>query len=497
MLRFGNDLAAASKGRVQPVDWSVDDLINPHMLIIGDTGTGKTHTLRRLITALAMNGGTRIHVFDPHGDIETPAMDTTVFHETSPYGINPLDLNPHHETGGVRRAISTFVDMLNATSLRIGPKQEAVLRRLLLELYLTWGMHPDRPSTWGPRQSTPLQGPVPEAIFIDVPAQERDLALEAGAILDEDSGRLYCLEHTVRLRRWPATLQSGGYPTLRHLLNLAEARLQAVYLGTGSRAVEALQAVNRKARKVFSLHRESLKQNLDLKDETQRPKELVEAADAASEAYQAYLHTIVTGAELGQALRYDSADTLRSTIDRIRNLAAIGCFRDVPPPLDPSSRVWRYQIRALGAAEKRMFVETCLERLFIYAQQRGEQSRLRDVVVIDELPIFVSEDPDHVINRMIREMRKFGLGVIMAAQNPQGISEDIISGVGTRVVLGLDQYFWAMGSKKLGIDQRALQSIKPRQTALVYLKRIGQLNSQYQSVQLDGAAQATRQRQRA
>lgn len=48
---------------------------------------------------------------------------------------------------------------------------------------------------------------------------------------------------------------------------------------------------------------------------------------------------------------------------------------------------------------------------------------------------------DNIINIISKEARKFGLGLICASQSPTHFSEDFISNVGTKIILGLDQMF--------------------------------------------------------
>jgi DNA helicase HerA-like ATPase len=55
-----------------PVVWDSRTAINPHVLVMGASGAGKTWNLRRMIQSMAQtaDGPARIHVLDVHGDID-------------------------------------------------------------------------------------------------------------------------------------------------------------------------------------------------------------------------------------------------------------------------------------------------------------------------------------------------------------------------------------------------------------------------------------------
>src|SRR3546814_17376735 len=81
-------------------------------------------------------------------------------------------------------------------------------------------------------------------------------------------------------------------------------------------------------------------------------------------------------------MKYDSTDVLKSVVDRLENLNAIGVFKVTPPPFDPYADVWRYKIQALSTEERKLFVLFRLEEIFDAAIQRGEQDQVVEVVVL-------------------------------------------------------------------------------------------------------------------
>ena len=104
------------------VRWREDEVINGHVLIAGGSGTGKTHNIRKMCHQLTKSnsGPLKIHVFDVHDDIEIPGASDVIFSEATSCGLNPLTVDPHPHTGGVRKAIQNFILTINKTSLAAG-----------------------------------------------------------------------------------------------------------------------------------------------------------------------------------------------------------------------------------------------------------------------------------------------------------------------------------------------------------------------------------------
>src|SRR4051812_3545614 len=91
-----------------PVVWDTSKLINGHVLILGASGVGKSHTIRKMIrralaSAAQSRQSIRCHVFDVHGDLDIPAASEVQFSESVANGLNPLRVNPDPHFGGVRK----------------------------------------------------------------------------------------------------------------------------------------------------------------------------------------------------------------------------------------------------------------------------------------------------------------------------------------------------------------------------------------------------------
>ncbi len=414
---FGyDDFAFRQKHEKIPVIWDSHDVVNGHVLITGKSGTGKTHMIRSMIShgVKTATSPVTFHVMDVHGDIDIPGCSSVQFSEATTYGLNPLKINADVNFGGVRKRIQSFLSTLDRTQSRaLGPKQEAVLRNIVLDLYAANGFYIDKPESW--RLNDGVQ------------------------------------------RRF-----AKKYPNIDDAHRFAYSKLTQMFLGTGTDAIKNLEDVNRKTTVLASrLKRLNGAKTTEIED---IEKDIEKAIDLANNSYSQYLNNIKTGRELDGLLKYDSKDVLKSVVDRLENMKATGLFKNQPPPFDTQNPVWRYNICALSEEEKRMFVEFCLQDLFAQAVQRGPVDDIRDVIVIDEAHLFFRDDEDNILNTLAKEARKFGVSLVCASQSPTHFSDDFISNVATKIILGIDQMYWDGTIRKMRIDPKILGYLVPQRT---------------------------------
>lgn len=431
-----------------PVLWDSQILLNPHLLVCGKSGTGKTHQLRRLVTALAAQG-VRVHVFDVHGDIRVEGESRVTFSASAGYGYNPLVLDPHPHAGGVRRGINGFLGLLGRTSRRMGDRQEAVLRALLGDVYWLHGCRPDDPATW----------------------QRREVDTAEHQLL-------------VQQRRYQELRQC--YPTLDDLVQYTERKLRALYLGAagngGSRALTALEEVERLAAQLRRLADRACKPGAG--DDEDLQKKLDRAREKAIAAYGEFVQAIETGRELDEALKYDSKETLRGVLDRLKNLQAAGIFSASPPPFTEQASAWVYDLRHLSSDEQLLLICTRAEAIFRQRLQAGEQPELCEVILVDEAHKFLGSEDGDIFRRIALEARKFGLGLWCSSQAPTHFSEDFLATVACKMLLGIDPLYWQTSARRLGIGEAVLKYVTPRQTAAVHMDQQGQKRAPFFGVRL-------------
>lgn len=474
---------AAKHGEQVPVEWDSDRLTNPHMIMMGDTGSGKTYQLRHVCASLAATCApdARIHIFDRHDNIHVDGASTVFFSQASDFGINVLELNPNPHYGGVRRRIQSFISSVNRTSHRLGHRQEAVLRNLLQDLYRAMGFSLDDHHTWQAANASAVYT-VPgkeDRLYLEVPYEERERARKCRLRFDGDEKAWWChpQEHKGEVRRWPVKLAGQRYPTLLDAIRFTRTRLQAMRFGSNQQAMRALDAVQRAAKALFMKQRNAVRLGEPDGMGEHESAELEEARAKAIAAYTAAVSAITTGRELDDLLKYDSAETVKSVLDRLENLYAYGVFRDVSPPFDPRASVHRYVTIALHDDAQTMLVDTMAERIFEEAMQHGEQENVKHILAIDEAAFFVSTEKDHILNRIAREGRKFGVMLLLASQGPGHFTDDLMSAAGTKVMLGFDHTQWRHATRMLGMSTRALEWIIPRRRGVITMKAAGEVQS--------------------
>jgi hypothetical protein len=493
-----------------PVIVDTTKVINPHLQVTGVTGMGKTHTLQELVTSFVesahdLGRPVRVHVFDPHEDIELPYASVVRFSEATPMGYNPLDLNPDPHYGGVRRAIEKFIAAVKKQK-QLGTKQEAVMRYILEDIYAARGFRADDPNTWwpdDPRAIREIMQGREDRMYLDVAYEHRERFKQilregrlTGGFDDFDkqesmrskaSWWVHRDQYQGDLLMWEPKSIFKTAPTLDDVVRFTERKLKAQFCGTNSAAIALLKDVNTAARAYHRRVGELAKRNsaLDDAEKAQLMEQLNKAKEKAADAYTSYLDAVVSGRELDDLIRYNSAEVLTSVYERFQNLRALGIYHPVPPPFDPRQPIWQYQIRALEIPVQAMFVDLICSRVFERAMQRGLQEDVVELLVIDEGRRFVGQSEDDIINKIANEARKFGLGLWVMSQTPAHFPDDFIKATGTIVILGLASADAGLAARKLGCDEALLRDIVPQQTALVQIKAKRTLSARFSVVALE------------
>ena len=493
LIPLGTDYFEARSGRKTVIGLDTARLINAHALIIGSSGVGKSYTIRRMVEAGQLSdANVRFHMFDVHGDLNIPGASVVQFSEQASFGLNPLRVNPSREFGGVRKCIQAFMRTINqASSTALGVKQESVLRNLLLDVYRDFGFDPEDASTWSLNalESRLVSGGSDNRLYLEVKLADKDQVKALGARWDGDHKLWWIHTHKYvgDITQWKPAFKARTYPTVADVVNYARRLYEERFLGSDQKAVRALGVLNKVARSHQRKALETVKmRKLNIFDE-EGENALEEAGQKVIDAVTEYVKSVRTGYELESLLKYDSAEVLKSVLDRLHNLQATGIFKSEPAPFDPAASVWRYKLNALSQEEKKMMVLFLMQDLFYQAVQRGETSDVVEIIILDELSTYTSsqdENGDGIIGIVARQARKFGLALWAADQSPQNVPESLTSSVGTKIVLGLDEMYWNAAVSKLRIETKMLSWIQPHHTMAVQLKEKGAAKQRWWWVQI-------------
>lgn len=128
---------------------------NPHALIVGESGVGKTETIRSIVTELAQKGINSI-IFD-YGqgfslDYAPPefleyAQPIEIHASRDGVNINPLQLFPFDINGPINVA-QRVADTFQRVYSHIGVQQHAVLRQAVIDLLSKSGINAEETGSW-------------------------------------------------------------------------------------------------------------------------------------------------------------------------------------------------------------------------------------------------------------------------------------------------------------------------------------------------------------
>ncbi|EHO4425331.1 DUF87 domain-containing protein [Salmonella enterica] len=441
---LGYDEFQLKKGQETPFIWNQGELANGHVGITGTSGSGKTYQIRRFLSAYAADPDTQISIFDYHGDIDVPGASEVLFSESTRYGYNPFVVHPDPHYGGLRKAANHIIDIMSSNR-KLGEQQAAVLRQLVTDCYGVKWMTQDKPSSWVKRNASETEC---EQLYSD--------------------------------RNWKALGQC--YPTLTDLERLIQKKLKMGLFGVdeNNQANVALRAFESFMRSTRAFVKAKERHS---KEDTEKTEQAVaKARETAIQEYEKALSETRTGSEMEEILKYDSVDTLKSLLIRLENVKALGLFNANEPPF--TGRIHRYNIKPLASSESelKMFIYSRMLAIFFQEMQKGESNgRVRHVIVLDEAKRFCDEDPSNPINIIANEARKFGIALVLASQSPTHFSADFINSAGTLLIQNMAPGDWTHAATKLQIEKSKLQYLKPQQTALLKLQRVGE-NSRWFSL---------------
>ena len=127
---------------ITPYKISIDIHTNPHIVISGASGSGKSYTAARIATQIARITKSSVIIIDPHGEYKNLLNGGMVIN-ASTSSINPLDLQ-----GKSPRQRAIEITSLVSSLFKLGPLQERLLEDAILLAYETRGIIENEPSTW-------------------------------------------------------------------------------------------------------------------------------------------------------------------------------------------------------------------------------------------------------------------------------------------------------------------------------------------------------------
>lgn len=477
---IGWDAGARKRGQDLPVTWDSDRVANPHIMIVGTSGSGKTYTITHMAESMVNTSRVkpRVHVFDLHGDMHIPGASEVLFYKLMPYGLNPLRVSPDPVYGGVYNCIENFIDIVNKVSpTSLGVNQDGVLRDLLLDLYKIHGFDPHDPATWkiDPSKEVLVNGGNDNRVYLSVDISEKDDVKALGARWDPEK-KLWWIasdQYQGSITKWLPKTVGRTNPTVSELMKYAERVWDISYMGSDQKGVMTLELFNKQAKAYQRKFLQMAKRGNAEWSDAEMKEALEKAREKALQAYTDYLMSVRTGEELDMIKKYESPKVLQSVLTRIKLLIQGGIFKNEPFPFDDGAPIWHYKLDPLQAPDQTMFVFFRLKEIWEKAIQRGHSKDILDVIVLDEFGRYskiAKDDDDNIINVLAREARKYGIALIVAGQDPTAFPQGVMSSIGTKIVLGVDETYWGHLEQKLRMDPNLIKWIRLKQTIGVQFK---------------------------
>lgn len=434
-----------------PLYFEPTALINPHLLICGMSGTGKSYQALRFL-ASAAKADIEIDVFDAHDELDKiPGAKACLFSQATQYGFNPLVLDTDIHTGGVDRQIAFFIGLIKSITPQFGIKQEAALRYLIQDTYAQSGITQGDRESWSKKM---------------VSESWRNILIEK--------------QDYAGLREF--------YPTLEDLRAYTRQKVIALTMGSDNTCVTAFDAMTKMKRKLASLEKK-LNKAADNEDISKLKAQIDQQKQVCKDFYSVFIDSVESGREIDDVLKYDSVDVLTSIMQRLSVLSATGILSANAPPFG-DSMVRVHQIKSCTHEQQVLYVKLRLQRIFDKCKQLGpaKSGEIRQIVFLDEAHKFFSNEPDDIINVISREARKFGLALWCASQQPTAFPESFLTNVGTTLLLGIHTSYWRRAGSMFRISEDELRRAKPHSIALLKMIREAAIDPAFASVILPGNA---------
>jgi hypothetical protein len=421
MYKIGHNLFIPSK----EVYWDYRKEQNPHLMIVGKSGSGKTFLLRKILKNFALNEK-KINVFviDFHGDLEIEECQTIEYNknDVDSSGIGVFEFDYFSKAGGIYNRVDELVKIFeNSFFPQMSPLRKALLKKLILDVYIQKGYDPDDSSTWNKSLE---ELPTLEDLF--------KLIKDISDILKD-----------FRKNKGDDVNYSLAVSFFKELL-------------FSKNAFETEEELLKKADEIYKMYKDELLSNdisveekLNIKDFSFYTKKNVFPALESIEIY-------------------------------INSMIESKIFSKANPVFQKGKNVFRFNLKYLEDDLMLFIANLIIQRIFTKLRMRYEYKQDTNVdvntyILIDEskliLPNKERNNDLHYVNRIVSEARKFGLGIILASQRMAHYSQEMLSNISTKIILNTDESEQPIVKKKMAIkDNKIFEQIKSKQYGIAYIK---------------------------
>jgi len=254
----------------------------------------------------------------------------------------------------------------------------------------------------------------------------------------------------------PSSWAKQTYPDLKDLERFIGYKYKKLMIGGSNGAADAelygLQTLYKKKKAL-----EKLEKSQSADTETR----IAETIASLVRLYEDYLKKGILNDP--DFITYSDPRGLISLKNRIQNLNNTDVFVKNETPLGNV----RLNMKYLEDEQRKLAAYYTVKRLLDRFTRAGERDRIRHYIVIDECSFFLDVPRiEHMIVRAVQEGRKFGLGLILAAQNPLKFNNDILLNTATKMVFAVEPVVHRAVAKTFGIDESRLKKVEPRRDCM-------------------------------
>lgn len=425
--------------RAAPVHLDLAKMSNPHMLVSGMSGSGKSHLIRNIISRLT-NRGITTHIVELHPDMSyqdfvSAGCEGHVSPEDFNYlnfdyvdgdaSVNIMQFNPSPESGGVYMAIQDVLDVARLFNPSLGSRQVTYLQKLLEYTYSRKGIDHNHPSTW-------VQ-----------PEEPRN--------------------------------PTGHHPNLHDLMDsLIEIR-RSVSSGLGSDVFNEVHRLRKKCAKLKSSLENGV---LNQDEELEQREEMEKQFDVLKVSVVDILRSeVFDQKEHDPFYKGWKVDTLDSLADTVRSMIESSLFtRGVDEPAvvkgPKKGKINVYRLSNLSYVHQKTMIHVLLTRIYNASMRMCKKLNPETpdtYLVLDEgrYAKEAAKSPMSPLNVIMGGARKFGLGAIIGVQGPEQISNDMAQNFATKFILACAEAGYADAKKYFNLPPTRMKKITPKQDGLV------------------------------
>lgn len=402
---------------VKKVFWNYDKEPNPHLMIIGQSGSGKTFLLRKILKHLH-NKRIKTFVIDFHGDLHVEKDETFEYTTINPqYGIGLFEFDTNPKSGGIYNRVDELIKIFeNSFFASMSPLRKAVLKKLFIDTYKLKGYDPKNPNTWKKSLS-------------NIPSID-DVLYLLGGIKD-------ALKEVKDKKR--DVFYSASLIELNNLLR------------------EAVEAEKDKREELIAMA-ENIFEKKYLKD----LQEIEEVDDIKAIEKRLKIE------DFEFYLKKNTEKALDSIEVYLKAIKESNIFSQHSPVPSKEKNIYRFNLKYLNDSLMLFVANLIIQRIFTklrmaYEYKQQEEINVKYFIVIDESKLVIpnkeKNNDFHYINRIVSEARKFGLGIILASQRTQHYSEEMLSNISTKIVLRVADNEKPVVKKKIGVDDNRVFDI--------------------------------------